>query len=124
MIPNPRRHIESDSEQDDPIRSSQDFVPIVLADEDEGDELPMKEEDDEDDYFYTKTKDYNIRTRDNPKDVALWMEFIRFQDEFPSSSEAPITEKKLSIYRKALQENPESNELLLGYLSTSATVLE
>ena len=69
---------------------------------------------------------YNRRLRESPHDIALWLEFIKFQDhvfeklhtqknktsktEFMSSSKAAI-EKKLSIYDKALEANPSSLEL-------------
>ena len=69
---------------------------------------------------------YNRRLRESPHDIALWLEFIKFQDhvfeklhtqknktsktEFMSSSKAAI-EKKLSIFDKALEANPSSLEL-------------
>ncbi|XP_041351727.1 nuclear exosome regulator NRDE2-like [Gigantopelta aegis] len=80
---------------------------------------------------------YNRRLRESPRDVDLWLEFIKFQDhvfeklhtqdnktpktEFISSSKAAI-EKKLSIFDKALQANPSSLELKVARLKLSEDV--
>jgi len=107
----------------DDFKQGTDYITLPSEDEEEPTE-EREEDSEEEDPQYKRTKEYNIRTRENPKDVALWLEFIKFQDEFGSASDASIVEKKLAIYRKALQENVDSIDLLLGYLTTSGSVLE
>jgi len=57
------------------------------------------------------TKEYNSRLNQNPKDIALWLEFINIQPSLwnlPSGSRnnTAVIERQLSIIEKALQLNP------------------
>jgi len=64
--------------------------------------------------------------KDNPYDVQLWLDYANFQDEFvcmgtkqPSTVAGTTLEKKISIYEKALESNPNSIPLLLAYVSAA-----
>lgn len=57
-----------------------------------------------------------------PKNIKTWLELINFQDEYSKlthsggSSIKSILEMKIDIYKKAIEKNPGSEELVLGYL--------
>lgn len=80
----------------------------------------IKDKDEESDIVLTKTKEFNEKLQENPNDIELWKNFINYQDQLlnlgKKYSKAGVIEKKLSIYRKALESNPNSTELLLGML--------
>lgn len=83
-----------------------------------------------------RTKRFNQDLREDPHNVDLWMQFIDFQLEYdllnaPSSSShstdamstrtrdtasRSVLEKQVSIFLDALDKNPDSDALLLGYL--------
>eukprot|EP01103_Thecamoeba_quadrilineata_P010349 TRINITY_DN2207_c0_g1_i3.p1 TRINITY_DN2207_c0_g1~~TRINITY_DN2207_c0_g1_i3.p1 ORF type:complete len:1079 (+),score=269.96 TRINITY_DN2207_c0_g1_i3:39-3275(+) len=102
---------------------SNDFLPIFAEKDDEEGETPVEA-------LHRRTKEYNVKLRESPKDVDLWLEFINFQDEslsFGSRQEkslGAITEKKIAIFLKALEHNPRNEQLLLGYLRACEQVWE
>jgi hypothetical protein len=77
-----------------------------------------------------RTKEFNQSLRENPKDVQKWLDFVKFQDEFhrvlprQQKSIGATTEKKLSIFEKGLEANPNNEQLLLGYLSYGQLIWE
>ncbi|CAG8472263.1 6022_t:CDS:2 [Acaulospora colombiana] len=81
-----------------------------------------------------KTRDFNARLDQNPKDVDLWLEFIEFQDksmQFGKSKKVDaaatrlsINEVKLSIFEKSLESNPNEQALLAAYLKCCEQVWE
>lgn len=97
---------------------SEDFV-VVERDE-------AKEEEEElqgeslDDFLTKKTREFNQQTREHPENIDLWLKFIEFQDEFfklgKKQTKGLIIEKKISIYERALEDNPRSEVLKLGLL--------
>ncbi|KAG2234395.1 hypothetical protein INT48_003622 [Thamnidium elegans] len=79
-----------------------------------------------------RTIDYNRRLDKDPGNVQLWLEFIKFQDEAaagldPTASKtnkASLNEVKLSIFEKALDYNPQDQDLILAYLNCGAETWE
>ncbi|CAG2236937.1 unnamed protein product [Mytilus edulis] len=74
-------------------------------------------------HLYKTIAEFNRKTRENPKDVDLWLEFIDFQDKVvleDSSNrkikENNILEKKISIIKKAMEANPSCIKLKMKYL--------
>lgn len=79
------------------------------------------EEESFEDYIMKKTHLFNEETQKNPNNIDIWLSFISFQDEIYNSrgisiSKKAIIEKKMAIYLSALQKNPDSEKLLIGYL--------
>ncbi|TPX68733.1 hypothetical protein SpCBS45565_g02910 [Spizellomyces sp. 'palustris'] len=78
----------------------------------------------EDPEFVRKTGDFNKRLQEEPHNLSLWLNFIALQDELAKDQEeksklrAAISEKKQSIYEKALKELPDNEDLLSGYMTT------
>ncbi len=82
-------------------------------------------------HLQKQTKEFNERLRANPKDGALWLAYIRFQDEvfrtsgmYTHKATAIVVEKKLSIFEQALKENPSDENLLAAYLELSREILD
>ena len=75
-------------------------------------------------------KQLNERTRSCPHDVKAWVDFVVLQDDVGSLargggvSVTATVEKKLSILQRALEYNPDSNELLQMYLKEAARIWE
>ena len=86
-------------------------------------------------YVTQKAKAYNQSLAENPSDVSLWLEFIKFQDEAllwgcvpgtdiqgdgndsKKQNHVALIERKMAIYEKALQTNPLSVDLIKGYMA-------
>ncbi|XP_052106944.1 nuclear exosome regulator NRDE2-like [Mytilus californianus] len=73
--------------------------------------------------LYKTIAEFNRKTRENPKDVDLWLEFVDFQDKvvLEDSSNRKVTEnnileKKISIIKKAMEANPACIQLKMKYL--------
>ena len=77
------------------------------------------------------TGQYNQSLLEQPHDVGLWVEFLAFQDHLLEWGHLPgdrndhvarkkqvLTERKMAIYERALELNPLSEELLVGYMSS------
>ena len=76
----------------------------------------------------------NQQLRRNPKNAALWLQFIEGQDRWSrlargsapagvtvgqslaQQSKGALVDRKLAIYERALRELPDNEELLAGYL--------
>ncbi|KAJ3029634.1 UNVERIFIED_CONTAM: hypothetical protein HDU68_011538 [Siphonaria sp. JEL0065] len=82
--------------------------------------------------FIESTRRLNLRLENNPKNLSTWQELLQLQDTLlPTMSTSTtaaqqsktaklvkaITEKKLSIYEKALKHFPTATQLLLPYLT-------
>ncbi|XP_056168937.1 uncharacterized protein LOC115676257 isoform X2 [Syzygium oleosum] len=68
-----------------------------------------------------KTREFNRRTRENPNDDKVWLEFAEFQDKVASrqpqkGARLQTLEKKIGILEKAAELNPDNEELLLRLL--------
>ncbi|RCH81049.1 hypothetical protein CU098_002769, partial [Rhizopus stolonifer] len=119
-------HIKPNLDLPDPFASNRHTI--------EFDDVRIKP--DKDSLWDSSDVDYrSIEALDqNPKDVSLWLEFIQFQDEAargldPTASTSQknrtsLNEVKLSIFEKALDHNPTSEELIHAYLACGAEVWE
>lgn len=84
------------------------------------------------DQIRQRTIEFNRRLDKESRNVQLWLDFIRFQDEAaagldPTSSKAnktSLNEVKLSIFEKALDYNPADQDLILAYLTCGAETWE
>lgn len=86
--------------------------------------------------IYSKIKEFNSHLNQNPNDIELWIEFIRFQDElkFEMSSndlkeksitnDVHLAEKKLLILEKALKSNPKNLKLMILKLELLKDITE
>lgn len=68
-----------------------------------------------------KTREFNKQMREHPYDVKGWLEFAEFQDmvgskESKKGVRMQILEKKISILEKAVELNPDNEELLLSLM--------
>ncbi|ELU16786.1 hypothetical protein CAPTEDRAFT_52247, partial [Capitella teleta] len=71
-------------------------------------------------------EEFNRRLREDPTNVDLWLEFVKFQNEFVSHTADPerqnirlnqaLYEIKSSVLKKALEKNPSSTRLKLVQL--------
>eukprot|EP01018_Ginkgo_biloba_P028678 Gb_12287 [translate_table: standard] len=74
-----------------------------------------------DEFVIRRTREFNKLTRDHPHDEKTWISFANFQDEIASgqkkkSVRVQALEKKISILEKAIELNPDSEELLIFLL--------
>ncbi|CAO0790696.1 unnamed protein product [Mucor circinelloides] len=85
------------------------------------------------DQIRQKTIEFNRKLDQEPENVQLWLDFIRFQDEAaagldPSittaSNKSSLNQVKLSIFEKALDHNPTDEELIYAYLTCGAETWE
>ncbi|KAL5749247.1 hypothetical protein ACOSP7_023850 [Xanthoceras sorbifolium] len=68
-----------------------------------------------------KTREFNKLTREHPHDEKAWLAFVEFQDSVASKqsnkgARTQILEKKISILEKAVELNPDNEELLLSLM--------
>lgn len=81
-------------------------------------------------YMSKLTGEYNHSLLEQPHNVDMWLEFLTFQDQLLEWGHLPgegsdhtarkkqaLTERKVAIYERALEQNPMSEELLLGHMS-------
>eukprot|EP00050_Salpingoeca_kvevrii_P013606 m.29755 g.29755 ORF g.29755 m.29755 type:complete len:1216 (+) comp5139_c0_seq1:80-3727(+) len=73
-------------------------------------------------YARRRTGEFNAHLRDNPHDVDAWRAFAKFQDDWVSDSGqksvALLTERKASIYERAMKHNPRDDSLVCEYLDS------
>ncbi|KAL9241950.1 hypothetical protein vseg_016001 [Gypsophila vaccaria] len=101
-----------------------DFIPLI--DEDENDVSisgrHVVEESWEDEVLQ-KTREFNKITREHPQNVRAWLDFAEFQDKVASrqlqkGARLQTLEKKISILEKAVELNPEDEDLVICLLKT------
>ena len=63
---------------------------------------------------------FNRRLRKEPSNVDLWIEFINFQVQLPSSSTRSLLERKTAIVERALEHNPTSLLLIKTHLNLTS----
>ncbi|XP_005107028.1 nuclear exosome regulator NRDE2 [Aplysia californica] len=84
------------------------------------------------DEIFHKVAQFNQKVREDPQNIQLWLDFVRFQDTVVQEDKSfrtedvrlkevyqptrAVIEKKLSILEKALEANPSSLELRLAQL--------
>lgn len=106
-----------------PVMSSiADYIPLVDEGSDSGPipNVKVVEESWEDEVL-RKTKEFNKMTREHPKDESIWLAFAEFQDKVLSmqphkGARLQTLEKKISILEKAIELNPDSEDLLLSLM--------
>eukprot|EP01119_Soliformovum_irregulare_P016585 TRINITY_DN4825_c0_g1_i1.p1 TRINITY_DN4825_c0_g1~~TRINITY_DN4825_c0_g1_i1.p1 ORF type:complete len:1018 (+),score=364.02 TRINITY_DN4825_c0_g1_i1:86-3055(+) len=89
---------------------------------------PEEKEESFDDRLTSRTRELNSKTFKDPHNISAWMELIRFQDEYlgtgKKQTKLAISEKKISIYERALDDNPSDRTLLLGLLKEFKNVYD
>ncbi|XP_058722605.1 uncharacterized protein LOC131594475 isoform X2 [Vicia villosa] len=73
------------------------------------------------DEMLNKTREFNKLTRERPHDEQVWIAFAEFQDKVArmqrqKGARLQLLEKKISILEKAVELNPENEDLLLFLL--------
>ncbi|XP_062221847.1 uncharacterized protein LOC133921113 isoform X2 [Phragmites australis] len=75
------------------------------------------------DEILRRTKEFNKMTREHPHDVKVWLAFAQFQDKVASTqpqkaARLQTAERKISILERAVELNPDNEELLLCLLKS------
>ncbi|KAJ0106041.1 hypothetical protein Patl1_19470 [Pistacia atlantica] len=102
-----------------------DFIPLIeteVSHEGSGVDSSILEESWEDEVL-RKTREFNKLTREHPYDEKGWLAFADFQDTVASKqpqkgARIQILEKKISILEKAVELNPDNEELLLSLMKS------
>ncbi|KAH9616378.1 hypothetical protein KSS87_013393 [Heliosperma pusillum] len=73
-----------------------------------------------------KTRDFNKMTREHPHNIKVWLDFAEFQDKVASrqpqkGARLQTLEKKISILEKAVELNPEDEDLVIYLLKAYGT---
>jgi tetratricopeptide (TPR) repeat protein len=74
------------------------------------------------------TGEYNRSLLEDPHNVSLWLEFLAFQDQQVEWDNLPgevsaghkqraLRERKIAILERALEQNPKSEDLLIGHMT-------
>jgi hypothetical protein len=76
-----------------------------------------------------RTRQFNARTRENPHDLQLWLDFAAFQQEVGRAkggrySARSIAEKQVSILEQALQYHSTSPQLVLALLKAAESICD
>lgn len=104
-----------------------DFIPLSdvgtsqRAVESESVTMALALEESWEDEVLRKTRDFNKLTRERPHDENVWLAFAEFQDKVAAmqrqkGARLQTLEKKISILEKAIDLNPDNEELLLCLL--------
>ncbi|XP_025808486.1 protein NRDE2 homolog isoform X3 [Panicum hallii] len=75
------------------------------------------------DEILRRTREFNKMSREHPNDEKVWLAFAQFQDKVASTqpqkaARLQTTERKISILEKAVELNPDNEELLLCLLKS------
>ena len=127
------------------------YVPLELSCQDEmakDDSLRRKVEEstaDKDSHeseTLQKTRELNKILHDNPQDIQTWLTLVDFQEEIVRKEDSvktsftatgrerrkaatrTIIEKKIAVFEKALQKNPNSVELIVGHLDLCNEIMD
>lgn len=78
------------------------------------------------DEMMNKSREFNKLTREHPHDEKVWLAFAEFQDKVAGmqrqkGARLQMLEKKISILEKAVELNPDNEELLLCLLKSYQT---
>ncbi|XP_078444114.1 uncharacterized protein LOC144713437 isoform X2 [Wolffia australiana] len=103
-----------------------EFIPFgerKVSPEREDSEMASQTEVEEswEDEMLRRTREFNRKTRESPEVAKFWMEFADFQDQImkrqpQKAARLQTLEKKITILEKAVELNPENEELLLSLL--------
>ncbi|XP_019430339.1 PREDICTED: protein NRDE2 homolog isoform X1 [Lupinus angustifolius] len=107
-----------------------DFIPLSdvgtshgAVDSDSVSETSVALEESWEDEMLNKTREFNKLTREHPHDEKVWLDFSEFQDRISGmqrqkGARLQTLEKKISILEKAIELNPDNEELLLCLLKS------
>ncbi|KAL1915310.1 uncharacterized protein VTP21DRAFT_6768 [Calcarisporiella thermophila] len=98
----------------------------------------LENEESLDEYVKKRTRDYDIRLKEHPEDINLWLEFVAFQEEAADlqggwrssgknasrSGRLALSEIKIAMFERALTLNPGNDQLLVAYLRECTEVLD
>eukprot|EP01132_Coremiostelium_polycephalum_P004759 gene4759-5938_t len=117
---------------DDPFNKNQGYINLQQQQQKEQkDGMNSNKEDGDDSSSYLGKEEsvvlkmnakLNEYVETNPNDVDGWIRLAEYQDQFlqfsrkKSRAKTPLIEKKLSIYRKSLILNPDSDQLTIRFL--------
>lgn len=103
------------------------FIPLsddTFSERSDGRTLPKASviEESWEDVVLRKTREFNKLTRENPHNEKGWVDFADFQDKVASmqpqkGARLQTLEKKISILEKAVEVNPDNEELLVRLLN-------
>lgn len=89
-----------------------------------------------------KTRELNRILHDNPQDIQTWLALVDFQEEIVRKEDSmkssftatgrerrraatrTVNEKKIAVFEKALQKNPNSVELIVGHLDLCNEIMD
>lgn len=89
-----------------------------------------------------RTRELNKILRDNPQDIQTWLTLVDFQEEIVRKEDSvkssftatgrerrkaatrTIIEKRIAVFEKALQKNPNSVELIVGHLDLCNEIMD
>lgn len=68
--------------------------------------------------FTLKTKEFNQNLQNNNKNIPMWLDYVRLQENFyMKMTKIQLAERKMDILNKALRENPSNEALYREYIS-------
>lgn len=71
----------------------------------------------DEDEFSEKTKAFNRSLLNNNKDIPMWLDFVRLQDNFYMKlTKIQLAERKMDILNRALRENPADDAIYREYI--------
>uniref|UniRef100_A0A0D9YZ16 Uncharacterized protein n=1 Tax=Oryza glumipatula TaxID=40148 RepID=A0A0D9YZ16_9ORYZ len=100
----------------------EDFIPLGIPSLPENNTTGEQElEESWEDEILRRTREFNKMSREFPHNEKFWLDFARFQDKVASTqpqkaARLQTTERKISILEKAVELNPDNEELLLCLL--------
>lgn len=127
------------------------YVPLELSSQDEmvkDDSLRRKVKestaikDSHESETVQKTRELNKILLDSPQDIQTWLALVDFQEEIVRKEDSvnssftatgrerrnaatkTIIEKKIAVFEKALQKNPNSVELIVGHLDICSEIMD
>lgn len=109
------------------ILTQDEFIPISDIETSQGDDdsgsfsIASTLEESWEDEMLRKTREFNKLTRERPHDEKVWLSFAEFQDKVAGmqrqkGARMQTLEKKISILEKAVELNPDNEEILLCLL--------
>ncbi|AES86890.2 putative siRNA-mediated silencing protein NRDE-2 [Medicago truncatula] len=116
-----------------PHTTQDEFIPLSdvgtsqgAVDSESDSKISSSLEESWEDEMLNKTREFNKLTRENPHDEIVWLHFAEFQDKVAGmqrqkGARLQILEKKISILEKAVELNPENENLLLCLLKAYQT---
>ncbi|XP_061356034.1 uncharacterized protein LOC133300491 isoform X2 [Gastrolobium bilobum] len=116
-----------------PVMTQDEFVPLSdvgtshrAVDSDSDSKTSASLEESWEDEMLNKTREFNKLTREHPHDEKVWLAFAEFQDRVAGmqrqkGARLQTLEKKISILEKAVELNPDNEELLLCLLKAYQT---